>query len=86
MGRDILGKHCLYFRYRIATGSEDQKMMIWDLRKRQSVYTIPAHTNLISHVKFHGEACYRVLFAPMDPYSTFSNKEMLIISNTKDGV
>ena len=48
-------------------------MMIWDLRKRQSVYTIPAHTNLISHVKFHGEACCHVFFAPMDPYSTFSN-------------
>ena len=47
-------------------------MMIWDLRKRQSVYTIPAHTNLISHVKFHGEACY-VLLVPIDPYGTFSN-------------
>lgn len=25
---------------------------IWDLRRRQSVYTIPAHTNLISDVKY----------------------------------
>ena len=41
--------------YRIATGSEDQKVMLWDLRKQQCVYTIPAHTNLISHVKFHGK-------------------------------
>lgn len=67
----FLGKHCLCFRYRIATGSEDQKMMIWDLRKRQTVYTIPAHTNLISHVKFHGKACYCVcvLSTPMDPCS-----------------
>ena len=65
----FLGKHCLCFRYRIATGSEDQKMMIWDLRKRQTVYTIPAHTNLISHVKFHGKACYHVVITPMDPYN-----------------
>ena len=65
----FLGKHCLCFRYRIATGSEDQKMMIWDLRKRQTVYTIPAHTNLISHVKFHGKACYHVVISPMDPYN-----------------
>ena len=69
----VLGKHCLCFRYRIATGSEDQKIMIWDLRKRQSVYTIPAHTNLISHVKFHGEAWNHVFVVPMDLYSTFSN-------------
>jgi len=67
----FLGKHCLCFRYRIATGSEDQKMMIWDLRKRQAVYTIPAHTNLISHVKFHGKACFYMyaLSTPMDPCS-----------------
>lgn len=25
---------------------------IWDLRRRQPVYTIPAHTNLISDVKY----------------------------------
>ena len=48
----------LCIRYRVATGSEDQKIMIWDLRKRQCVYTIPAHTNLISHVKFQGKPCY----------------------------
>jgi len=41
--------------YHIATGSEDQKVMIWDLRKRQCIYTIPAHTNLISHVKYYGK-------------------------------
>lgn len=44
-------------------------MMIWDLRKRQTVYTIPAHTNLISHVKFHGKACSLFLFNPLDPYN-----------------
>ena len=43
------------YSYHVATGSEDQKVMIWDLRKRKAVYTIPAHTNLISYVKFHGK-------------------------------
>ena len=42
------------FSYHVATGSEDQKVMIWDLRKRKAIYTIPAHTNLISYVKFSG--------------------------------
>ncbi len=40
--------------YQVVTGSEDQKAMVWDLRQRQSIYTIPAHTNLISNVKFSG--------------------------------
>lgn len=38
--------------YHIATGSQDNSCKIWDLRRRQSVYTIPAHTNLISCVKY----------------------------------
>lgn len=27
-------------------------LKIWDLRRRQPIYTIPAHTNLISDVKY----------------------------------
>ena len=38
--------------YHIVTGSEDNTCKIWDLRKRSCVYTIPAHTNLVSCVKF----------------------------------
>lgn len=38
--------------YHIATASEDNSCKIWDLRKRSVLYTIPAHTNLISDVKF----------------------------------
>lgn len=38
--------------YHIVTASEDNTCKIWDLRKRAIVYTIPAHTNLLSDVKF----------------------------------
>lgn len=38
--------------YQVATGSEDQKCMVWDLRQQGSVYTIPAHNNIVSHLKF----------------------------------
>jgi WD40 repeat protein len=41
--------------YHIATGSEDNTIKIWDLRHRNCVYTIPAHTNLVSKVKFQRE-------------------------------
>ena len=36
----------------MVTGSEDNSAKIWDLRQRSCLYTIPAHTNLVSKVKF----------------------------------
>lgn len=38
--------------FHVVTGSEDNTAIIWDLRQRKRVYTIPAHTNLVSMVKF----------------------------------
>lgn len=38
--------------YHLATGSDDHTVRVWDLRKRDCVYVIPAHTSLISTVKF----------------------------------
>ena len=41
-------------RYHFITGSDDHSIKVWELRKRKCVYTIPAHTNLVSHLKFEG--------------------------------
>lgn len=41
--------------YHLATASADNTCKIWDLRKRSILYTIPAHTNLISDVKYERE-------------------------------
>ncbi|KAK7487244.1 hypothetical protein BaRGS_00021472 [Batillaria attramentaria] len=38
--------------FHTVTGSEDNTASIWDLRQRKRVYTIPAHTNLVSMVRF----------------------------------
>ena len=38
--------------FHIATASEDNSAKIWDLRQRQNIYTIPAHNNLLTHVKY----------------------------------
>ena len=43
---------CLSIRYHVATGSEDNCAKIWDLRQRKCVYTVPAHTNTVSKIKF----------------------------------
>ena len=36
----------------VATGSDDHTILLWDLRKRSTFYSIPAHTHLISNVRF----------------------------------
>ena len=38
--------------YQIASGSDDNTVKIWDLRKKACIYTVPAHTKLVSDVKF----------------------------------
>ena len=38
--------------YYAATGSDDHTVLMWDLRKRSSFYTIPAHTHLMSNLRF----------------------------------
>lgn len=38
--------------YQVATGSEDHSIKVWDLRQSKCIYTIPAHSNIISKVKF----------------------------------
>jgi WD40 repeat protein len=44
--------HSLARSYQLASGSEDNTAIVWDLRKRAALYTIPAHTALISAVRF----------------------------------
>ncbi|XP_013174307.1 PREDICTED: U4/U6 small nuclear ribonucleoprotein Prp4 [Papilio xuthus] len=38
--------------HRLATAAADHQAKIWDIRKRAPVYTIPAHTHLISDVRY----------------------------------
>ena len=47
--------------YQIATGSDDNTVKIWDLRKRSCIYTVPAHTKLVSDIKFEDEYEGRVM-------------------------
>lgn len=51
-------------RYHIATGSGDNTCKVWDLRQRKCIYTIPAHENLVTGVKFERKFhCSCLLFA-----------------------
>lgn len=52
--------------YHIATGSEDNSCRVWDLRRRGCVYTIPAHMNLLSHVKYQQNGGHFLLTSSYD--------------------
>lgn len=52
--------------YHLATGSEDNTCRIWDLRKKKSLYIIPAHSHLISQVKFEPQEGYFLATASYD--------------------
>lgn len=62
----ILGTSFSPNGYHLATGGEDNTCRIWDLRKRKSLYTIPAHSNLISQVKFEPQEGYFLVTASYD--------------------
>lgn len=52
--------------YHLATGGEDNTCRIWDLRKRKTLYIIPAHANLVSQVKFEPQDGYFLVTASYD--------------------
>lgn len=52
--------------YHLASGGEDNSCRIWDLRKRKSLYIIPAHSNLLSQVKFEPQEGYFLVTGSYD--------------------
>lgn len=52
--------------YHIATASQDNGCKIWDLRRRQPVYTIPSHTNINSDVKYQKDGGHFLVTASYD--------------------
>lgn len=52
--------------YHLATGGEDNTCRIWDLRKRKSIYVIPAHTNLVSQVKYERQEGFFLVSCSFD--------------------
>ncbi|XP_027195846.2 U4-U6 small nuclear riboprotein factor 60K [Dermatophagoides pteronyssinus] len=52
--------------YQIVTGSEDNSVKIWNLRERKLEYTIAAHTNIVSKVRFEHNIGNYIMTASYD--------------------
>eukprot|EP00842_Homolaphlyctis_polyrhiza_P004729 jgi/Hompol1/5257/HPOL_004275-RA len=50
--KPILGLDWSPNGYQMATGGEDNTIRVWDIRAANLAYTIPAHTNIVSQVKY----------------------------------
>lgn len=48
----VLGSDWSPAGHQLATAAADHQVKIWDLRKRSILYTIPAHTHLLSDVRY----------------------------------
>lgn len=51
----VKGMLCCCFApngFQFATGSDDNTVKIWDLRKQKSIYTVPAHNSVVPDVRF----------------------------------
>lgn len=75
--------------FQIATASQDDTCKIWDLRRRQPVYTIPAHTNLVADVKYQKDVGDFLVTASYDTTAKVSgvdnNCMKLILNQSRQG-
>ena len=50
--KQILSSDFHYDGYQLATGSQDNSIRIWDLRKKSCIVNIPAHMKIVSDLHF----------------------------------
>jgi len=84
---DLIGhvKQCLSVDvspngYHIASGSDDRTAKIWDLRRMKCLYTIPAHSALISTVRWQpGDGHYLATAAYDKTWKLWSTRDWSLI-------
>ena len=52
--------------FTFASGGDDHSVRIWDLRRKRCAYTIPAHSKVVSQVKFFGQKDYFLVTSSFD--------------------
>lgn len=68
--------------YHLATGSDDNTIRLWDLRRKNCFYIIPAHTKLISDLVFQPNNSYFLASASYDnTCKIWSVKDWSLVKN-----
>ncbi|CAH8487740.1 unnamed protein product [Schistosoma turkestanicum] len=63
---ELLGADIADNGYHAATSSADNTVRIWDLRQQQAIYVIPAHTSVVSSVRFESRNCNYIVTSSFD--------------------
>ncbi|CAH8514841.1 unnamed protein product [Schistosoma rodhaini] len=63
---ELLGADVADNGYHAATSSADNTVRIWDLRQQQAIYVIPAHTSVVSSVRFESRNCSYIVTSSFD--------------------
>lgn len=69
--------------FQIATASQDDTCKVWDLRRRQPVYTIPAHTNLVADVKYQKDVGDFLVTASYDTTAKVSGLKYVVYYSSR---
>ena len=66
--------------YQIATGSDDNTLKIWDLRKKGCVYTIPAHNQVVSDLRWEQTDSKFLLTCSFDgTFKLWNNRDWSVV-------
>ena len=61
-GNQLISLEFLPTGWHLASGGDDSTVRIWDLRKKQCIYTSPAQDKLVSSIKFENNPTARLMF------------------------
>jgi len=72
--------------YQIATGSDDNTIKTWDLRKKGSLYTIPAHNKAISDLHWENNDSKFLLSCSFDgTFKLWNNRDWSVVKSYNAG-
>ena len=75
--------------YQLATGSDDNTIRIWDLRRKICSHTIPAHNSIVSDICFDNSDGKFLLSSSYDSsFKLWNNRDWSIVksfSSTSEG-
>lgn len=67
--------------YQIASGSDDNTIRVWDMRKKGCLFTIPAHNQPVSDLKFDKENKFLLSSSFDGSFKIWNNRDWSIVKS-----